>query len=69
MPEVAVDEDGDARPWENDVRPAGEFLYMLAKPQTPLVEFRPHESFQARIPSLDTGHAIAALPRREVVGH
>lgn len=69
VPEVAVHEDGDPSLAENDIRPAGKVFDVLAEPQASPVKRRPHPHLQFRILSLDAGHAVTALLRRQVIRH
>lgn len=65
MPEIAIDEHGDPRSGENYVRLARKFLCMLLEAQPTPMDFTANQFFETRILTLDTGHTIASLLRRQ----
>ena len=69
VPEVTVNEYGDLFPRKDNIRLARESLHMLPEPKPSLVKLRPDAYLHARVLPLDAGHAVAALLRRQVIGH
>ena len=61
VPEAAVDEDGGAIFWEDDVRGAREFSDIHAVPESPPPKLASGGQLGASVPAVDVRHAVVPL--------
>jgi len=69
VPEIAVDEDRDLHSWENEIRPTGQILRVLAIPEPPTVRDPANGQLRGRIFAPYPRHRVASLLGGQVIGH
>jgi len=69
MPEIAVDEHGDALMHEDNVGSPRQSGHVLSKPQTLSMEQGSNSYLRARVPTPNPRHAVTSLGTCQIVRH